>query len=145
MTKINTEQDAPDRVWLQRCPDGSLDNRIWTRGDIEYARISSAIEPRASYKNAHPARYLLTHGVHPDIVVLFFLALKSRWFEDPENRFYGKREQAKAYLYKWVETGELAEDNTLLEIETKRKFSEWLESSWTSDPKSVLHSSAELT
>jgi hypothetical protein len=91
-------------------------------------------DARATYEKAHEARYALTHAVHPDIVVLWFLALKSHWFDDPNNMFYGQREQAKAYLYKWVETGELADDNTTLEIATAMKFREWLSSSWTASP-----------
>ena len=38
-TKPRTiEERAPERIWLQRCPDGSLDNHIWTQGDVEYIR-----------------------------------------------------------------------------------------------------------
>lgn len=96
----------------------------------EFPAATSTTPPKARYETAHAARYKMTHEVHPDIVVLFFLALKSHWFDDPRNMFYGMREQAKAYLYKWVETGDLADDNTTLEIATAQKFREWLESSW---------------
>ena len=35
------EREPPARVWLQRSPDGSLDNRyIWTAGDYEYAYLA---------------------------------------------------------------------------------------------------------
>src|SRR5690242_15936828 len=54
---------------------------------------------KASYSVAHEARYSLKHAVHPDVVVLWFLAMKSHWFDDPSNMFFGMREQAKAYLY----------------------------------------------
>lgn len=86
----------------------------------------------------------MTHAVHPDIVVLWFLALKSHWFDDPNNVFHGMREKAKAFLYKWVETGELADDHTTLEIATAMKFREWLESSWTTaTPSPSVREAAE--
>lgn len=90
-------------------------------------------ESEPHYNTAHNARYQLSHQVHPDIVVMWFLAMKAHWFDDPKNMFFGMRRQAKAYLYKWVESGEFADDTTLLEIETRRKFSEWLNSSWIAE------------
>lgn len=107
--------------------------------DVDYLlsqlKEGGAEDVKASYSVVHEARYLLTHPVHPGIVVLWFLALKSHWFDDPDNLFYGQRERAKAYLYKWVETGEIADDdNTTLQISVAMKFREWLESSWTTAP-----------
>lgn len=34
----------PERIWIQRSPDGSFDNRfIWTKGDIEYVRADLVV------------------------------------------------------------------------------------------------------
>lgn len=111
-----------------------LREQTWRVAPRDYDPLPSAVAPTARYEAAHEARYAMTHPVHPDIVVLWFLALKSRWFDDPANMFYGQREAAKAYLYKWVETGEIADDNTTLEITTAMKFREWLASSWAATP-----------
>lgn len=129
----------------RRCPNGEQAfgaARVVSALETEQDRATTnAVEgaERDGYKappytSAHRVRYILSHEVHPDIVVLWFLALKSHWFDDPNNMFFGMREHAKAYLYKWIETGEPADDNTTLEIAVKQKFSEWLASSWTATP-----------
>lgn len=128
--------EALVREWANFHPDVPL-TRTYTdlaqRIDKALRSHASVAAPgvKAHYEKAHDARYVMAHAVHPDIVVLWFLALKARWFDDPSNLFYGQREQAKIYLYKWVETGELADDRTTLEIATAMKFREWLGSSWT--------------
>lgn len=112
---------------------------------LDAAATAAPVEqPKARYEKAHDARYRMTHPVHPDIVVLWFLALKSHWFDDSKNMFYGQREQAKAYLYKWVETGQLADDCTTLEIATAMKFREWLASSWTTAPLATPQEEAPI-
>lgn len=115
-------------------PDNAMDRDGATERVAAIITRHFAATPavKARYEKAHDARYVMAHAVHPDIVVLWFLALKSHWFDNPDNLFYGQREQAKAFLYKWVETGGIADDNTTLEIATAMKFREWLASSWTS-------------
>lgn len=77
-------------------------------------------------------RYWMTSPAHPETIVRWFLDLHHYWFDESfgPNAFTGMRETAAAYLARWVETGKLPPDITLLEIHLASKFSEWLDSSW---------------
>lgn len=136
LERLRSKNRNPDADWYNgwNAAIQCLINDINSRATSSPVSPSPTPEQKAHYETAHEARYTMSHAVHPDIVVLWFLAMKSHWFDDPKNMFFGMREQAKAYLYKWVETGELADDNTTLEIATAMKFREWLASSWTAVP-----------
>lgn len=89
---------------------------------------------QAQWSRREPSVYFRCVGkVHPDTIVLWFLALNYYWFEDATNLFYGQREAAKAFLDQWAQTGELPDDNSTLQIYIGMKFREWLESSWEKD------------
>ena len=45
--------NPPNRIWLQRAPDGTFDNRIWTKGDVEYVRAEVSAGLRATLDAFH--------------------------------------------------------------------------------------------
>lgn len=123
----------------------------WAADRAELNAAESALNLRTEIKptGAHPAKseptikhydtekpkarkYRLIDPVHPETVVRWFLDLVHYWFDETlgENVFTGQRDDAFRYLCSWIETGEFAPDNTLLEIQVRAKFAEWLGSFW---------------
>jgi hypothetical protein len=93
---------------------------------------SSVVITKYKVLDAAPKGYYMTSRAHPETVVRWFLELVHHWFDESlgPNLFTGMRDDAAKYLTHWIETGECAPDHTALEIHTRIKFEEWIESSW---------------
>lgn len=97
---------------------------------------SKIVIPKYKMLETAPKGYYSLGRVHPETVVRWFLDLVHYWFDGSlgDNIFTGMRDDAAQYLTHWIETGELAPDQTTLEIHTRIKFEEWLKSCWTVNP-----------
>lgn len=98
---------------------------------------AEVVIPKYKMVSGAPDRYYMRGAAHPETVVRWFLALVHYWFDETlgPNLFTGMQNDAARYLAHWIATGEFAPDSTTLEIHTRIKFEEWLESSWsTADP-----------